>query len=571
MTAKIFNVRTKENLIGKYFLFLSLCCFFISAQFTFAFTQNNSSSDTLALIGNKVITSENYISSYKNKLVKLGLTDNFETRKGYLLNIVQDEVLIREAYESGLDKTVESQNELKRIQVQELLNVFSDNHISPKINITDNELKDLFVKVNTKVKVRHLYASSKEEAGHLYNQLLDGKTFEELAQNIFQDQELKESGGLIGYITVDEMDPDFERAAYALNVGEISKPVKTVQGYSIIKVEDKISNPFVTQSEFLKAYDKLKAFARKRAYEELTKEFSQSLSTQLNVQFDEKNVSLLYEYIKRGFIGASVETSFHVSEYDLDKIFVTSTMGSWNIKRATNELNAISEKQKKWIRTEENLKDFIAGLINREYILQKAKEEKLDELTSYKENVRENFDSYLLSIVENKIIEKIKIPGDSVKAFYAGNSKLFTSPPEIKLSSILLDDKIISDSIKVMLVSGVDFALLARKYSIQKIPAERGGDIGYYKKEELENFGDEIFRMKKDEWIGPLSFERKFLFVKCTGYKQPSVKSLEESYGDIERWLANAKWYKEKDKYVDSLKKKIETKIFPDKLTKIKI
>jgi parvulin-like peptidyl-prolyl isomerase len=246
-------------------------------------------------------------------------------------------------------------------------------------------------------------------------------------------------------------------------------------------------------------------------------------------------------------------------------------MGSWNIQRVTNELNAVSEKQKKWIRTEENLKDFITGLINREYILEKAKEEKLDEITSYKENVRENFDSYLLSIVENKIIEKIKIPGDSVKAFYAGNVKLFTSMPEIKLSSILLDDKIISETITEQLQSGASFALLARKYSIQKIPAERGGDIGYYKKDELENFGDEIFRLKIDEWMGPLSFEGKYLFVKCTGYKQSSVKSLEESYGEIERWLANAKWYKEKDKYVDSLKKKNETKIFSDKLTKIKI
>jgi len=87
----------------------------------------------------------------------------------------------------------------------------------------------------------------------------------------------------------------------------------------------------------------------------------------------------------------------------------------------------------------------------------------------------------------------------------------------------------------------------------------------------LENFGQDIFTLKKDEWKGPLLFDGKFLFVKCTDYKEPVRKSFEESAPEIERWLVNSKWYQMKEGYVNSLKDKIDCRIFADKLIKIKI
>ncbi len=102
------------------------------------------------------------------RLLKLGLSDTLDTRKGYLLNLMQDEILIFEAIQSGLDRTSEVQLELIRIQTQELLNFYSNKYISTKINITDDNLSKLFSMMNTKLKVRHLYADSKDEVDYLY-------------------------------------------------------------------------------------------------------------------------------------------------------------------------------------------------------------------------------------------------------------------------------------------------------------------------------------------------------------------------------------------------------------------
>lgn len=122
--------------------------------------------------------------------------------------------------------------------MQELLNAYTIKYISPTIVINESDLQDLFVKLNTKIKVSHLYAPTKEKADLLYKELKSGKGFEDLAKENFLDPELRKNGGSLGYISIDEMDPEFEIVAYSLRVGEISQPVKTVQGYSIIRVED---------------------------------------------------------------------------------------------------------------------------------------------------------------------------------------------------------------------------------------------------------------------------------------------------------------------------------------------
>jgi parvulin-like peptidyl-prolyl isomerase len=78
-----------------------------------------------------------------------------------------------------------------------------------------------------------------------------GVSFKELAKQVFTDTTLRNNGGSLGYITWGYTDPSFESVAYSLKVGEVSRPVNTAQGYSIIKVDDRIEDPFTTETEFL--------------------------------------------------------------------------------------------------------------------------------------------------------------------------------------------------------------------------------------------------------------------------------------------------------------------------------
>lgn len=79
---------------------------------------------------------------------------------------------------------------------------------------------------------------AKQRADSIYNALLNGADFAEMAQKFSQDGSASK-GGDLDWITPGRTVPDFEKAAYALQVGEMSKPVLTDFGYHIIKMNER--------------------------------------------------------------------------------------------------------------------------------------------------------------------------------------------------------------------------------------------------------------------------------------------------------------------------------------------
>jgi parvulin-like peptidyl-prolyl isomerase len=529
-----------------------------------------STSDTLALIGSKVISAGYFARHFHEKLARLGLTDNAEMRRGYLGNLVDDEVLIAEARRRGYDLTPAAGAELERLQTQELLNAFSEAHIIPAVQVTDEDLWTLFVRLNTRIKVRHLYAATHDGAASLHAELSRGKSFEELARRIFDDPQLRESGGLLGYITVDEMDPRFEAAAYALGIGEISRPVKTVQGYSIIRVDDIQGNPFLTQSEFLKAKERLRTYARRRGNEMAHVQYSAAARSSMALQFDPQLTERLFQSVRQQKVQHAAEPPRAISGRDLTRPIVKSASMSWDVRLVLDALAGLPETQLKWIRSRENLEDVIAGLIIREDIVRRAKAEGMHSTPGYREKVAYAFDTYLLTVLEETLKGDLRIPEDSVRSYYERNRDRFMTPAEIRISGILLEDSSRADSIRRMLEQGEPFERLAGRYSIQKATAARGGDMGFFRREQLGDIG-ELQALEEGGWTGPIRRDGKFLLVKCTGIRRPAQRSLEESSAEIRTALLAMAWDAARARNVELFKQSHGCRVFPERLMSMSI
>ncbi|CAI8923934.1 peptidylprolyl isomerase PrsA [Bacillus pseudomycoides] len=126
-----------------------------------------------------------------------------------------------------------------------------------KKSITD---KDVKANYKPEIKASHILVNDEKTANDIKKQLDEGASFEELAKQQSQDPGSKENGGDLGYFGPGKMVPEFEEAAYKLNVGEISKPIKSSQGYHIIKLTDK---------KELKPYNEVKDSIRKNLEEKL--------------------------------------------------------------------------------------------------------------------------------------------------------------------------------------------------------------------------------------------------------------------------------------------------------------
>jgi peptidyl-prolyl cis-trans isomerase SurA len=77
---------------------------------------------------------------------------------------------------------------------------------------------------------------AREKVFNIYDRLLDGESFADLAREFSDDYKSAPSGGELAWFGTGRMVPEFENAAFDLEKnGEISKPVKTGFGWHIIK------------------------------------------------------------------------------------------------------------------------------------------------------------------------------------------------------------------------------------------------------------------------------------------------------------------------------------------------
>ena len=86
-----------------------------------------------------------------------------------------------------------------------------------------------------KVRTSHILVDKHSQALALVSRISEGEDFKTIAKS-YSSCPSKKKGGDLGWFTKGQMVPEFERAAYALNVGAMTNdPVKTKFGYHIIK------------------------------------------------------------------------------------------------------------------------------------------------------------------------------------------------------------------------------------------------------------------------------------------------------------------------------------------------
>lgn len=85
-----------------------------------------------------------------------------------------------------------------------------------------------------RIKARHILVNEEFEAQDLQKKLQEGKTFEALARE-YSSCPSGKSGGDLGEFGRGMMVKSFEDAAFALQVGETSAPVRTQFGFHLIQ------------------------------------------------------------------------------------------------------------------------------------------------------------------------------------------------------------------------------------------------------------------------------------------------------------------------------------------------
>ena len=148
------------------------------------------------------------------------------------------------AKENKIDENEDFRKEMAEIE-KNVLQQYVINQILTEVKLTDEE-KQAFYEANKTnfsnpetANAKHILVDSEEKANEILAQIKAGDVTFEDAARANSTCPSKDQGGDLGTFGRGQMVPEFEEATFAMNVGDVSEPVKTQFGYHLIKLEAK--------------------------------------------------------------------------------------------------------------------------------------------------------------------------------------------------------------------------------------------------------------------------------------------------------------------------------------------
>ena len=359
----------------------------IPLLFLIFFSCDKQNSINLALVNGEEIGMKSFIPRYSSFLLKTHQKDNLKNRFAFLNSMIDEKLILDHAKDKGINNDPNIVLERKKIYDQLLLNEYHEKNIIEKIEISERELRKLFKYSKTKIHVRHLFSSQLSSIKNIEEQILIGIPWENIAKECFQDSILKNNGGDIGWYKMGELEPAFELAAFELEDKEISSPVKTSNGYSIIQVIDREKDLLITENDYQLSKDWIKNMLIRYKQIPSMRKFTDDIINNLEIQFSEPGLKKLM---------AEIEITDERGLTNDSALVLKSIIGNWSVKRSQTEILSLSSKQYDRINSSDNLKKILSGLLARSWMLSDAKNLFLYKSESFQHTLNQEYTSLIL-------------------------------------------------------------------------------------------------------------------------------------------------------------------------------
>ena len=201
----------------------------------------------LATIGDVNITEKDL--DYMKKNMDKRVLSQFSGERGeyYLLQeLINQKLMAIDAKDSDLLDNEDFKYEFESMK-DNFISQYVIKTVLNSVTVSEEEVRDFFETnknafgENESVSASHILVGDLSKAENLYEKIQNGEDFATLAKENSTCPS-SANGGDLGYFGRGQMVKEFEDMAFSLEVGAVSKPVKTQFGYHLILLNDKKSD-----------------------------------------------------------------------------------------------------------------------------------------------------------------------------------------------------------------------------------------------------------------------------------------------------------------------------------------
>lgn len=245
---------------------LLVSCIVVAYKLTKSQAAATQSQESIATIGNKSVTREDWLKKMEDEYGKSTLEDMINVRvveqlaKKNKLKVsdsdIEREFLLIKAVNNSFYEDEHTTEKEWKDQIR--YNILLEELLTKDIDISEKEMKSFYTKnkelyqFDDSYRIRHIVVKDQEEANRVLKDLKGGSSFEAVAAERSTDRYTSPYGGDLGFVTEaqDSIPAAYITEARTLKENEWStEPIKVSKGYAIIQLKEKLNARTFTYDE----------------------------------------------------------------------------------------------------------------------------------------------------------------------------------------------------------------------------------------------------------------------------------------------------------------------------------
>ncbi len=166
-----------------------------------------------------------------------------ENKKQFLEGLVQSELLYQEAMRQQVGRSPAILEKVERFRRRLVIEQFLKMDVAA---VSESEYRDFFLankemfRRKESVTLAHIVLKTEKEAWEAVTELRGGASFADVARRRSIFESTREAGGMMGTAERGALEKAIEDAAFMLPIGRPSDPIRTTQGWQIIRVIERM-------------------------------------------------------------------------------------------------------------------------------------------------------------------------------------------------------------------------------------------------------------------------------------------------------------------------------------------
>jgi foldase protein PrsA len=469
-------------------------------------------------------------------------------------------LLIEGAKENGIKPTIDTsyfrRELLKQLYNKEILN---------KISISDKDIESFFNKYGGEVQAGHILVADSSLAESLYTAIKNGAEFEKIAKDFSQDQLTADKGGSLGYNPYGRFDDDFQNAIFSMKAGEVSRPIKSRNGWHIAKVFDRIKN---TPADLEKDKSTYREQVHQYKQKTMVKDLVKDVKSEYNYKLNKANFDLLKRKADESKGSGTKQPGLPSSAYLDSTLFSDSELklnlidfdgGGVTIKDYLELMKTYRRAERAPELNDSGImNDILEGMAMPILLEKLAYKEGLDKTETFKGDWGYLQGSDLMQQMKNKIQGQAGPPTeDEIVNYYNEHRQDFFMPDQIRASVIAVKTREEAAELLKRVEGGANFYQLAVKYSVDKKTGSQGGDLNFFTVARYTPIYKAAENMEKNQVGGPVEMDGNWWIFKLTDRILKKPKELDLVRSDVTNRVSIEKSQKLYNEWIENMKKKI--------------